>query len=78
LVSAAQQGRADIIELLLKASSNVNLKTKTGKTALMGCAEGHHKDVVQILIEAGAIVDLKDEKERTAYDYAMSGKSQKR
>ena len=59
LMIAAQQGRIDIIELLLdetlvETPAEVEFKDSAGRTALMYAAEARRLDAVNFLVDLGA------------------------
>ena len=49
-----------------EAGADVNAKTMSGVTALMGAVDGGHADTVKLLIDAGADVNAKTDKGFTA------------
>jgi len=48
----AQQ--VNVIQVLLQAGTDVNLKDSKGQTALMNAIKSRRSDIVQLLKEAGA------------------------
>jgi ankyrin repeat protein len=54
LYTAAEQGRGEIVGMLLNCRAEVNAKTKKGDTALYAAAGKAHKDVVSMLLKHGA------------------------
>jgi ankyrin repeat protein len=60
LMSAAQNGHKDVVELLIAKGADANAKDKDGWTPLMSAAQNGHKDVVELLIAQGADVNAKD------------------
>jgi ankyrin repeat protein len=57
LIVASQHGCKAIVELLLKAGSNIKHKNQQGETALLSAAQEGHVEVVKVLIAAGADVN---------------------
>jgi hypothetical protein len=67
---AAERGRPDIVEVLLRAGSIRNDRDKAGRTPLSHAAEKGHIDVFRQLLDAGANVDIADDSGRTPVSYA--------
>jgi len=59
LMYAAWAGDAEMVELLINAGADVNIRAKHSKdeTALMVASEAGHPEIVELLIDAGADVD---------------------
>lgn len=57
LMSAASDGKADILRYLLAAGSPVDARMKNGNTAFSCAIDGNHVECAQILMEAGAEID---------------------
>jgi ankyrin repeat protein len=55
---AAGQGRAEIVNMLLKAGAEVNYKSKIELSPLASAAAGGHLEILQILLQAGADLNL--------------------
>jgi len=68
---ASLRGDTEIVELLLEAGANVNIKNKFGWTPLHLAAREGHIDIVQMLLEAGANIGAKNKFGRTPLDYAV-------
>ncbi|KAK5309727.1 hypothetical protein LTR70_010039 [Exophiala xenobiotica] len=66
LHTAAYWGLHDIILLLLKDNTNVNITDSDGMTALHLAAKNGHESIVQLLISKGASIDTKNSKGETA------------
>ena len=49
LISAAQNGRVEVVQFLLEAGADKDLKERSGKTALMCAAERGRAAIVQLL-----------------------------
>jgi hypothetical protein len=80
LFTAAAKGRTEIVELLLSAHANPNvrsgigssgelLKPGEGPTPLMAAAERGDGEMVKRLLDSGADRTLVDERGRRAIDY---------
>ena len=54
LIIAAKNGNAEIVRLLLEKGADVNVKTDSGKTALIHAKNEGHTDIVEMLEKAGA------------------------
>ncbi len=73
LSAAANSGRKEIVELLLKNNAKVNAQESIfGSTPLIRAAGKGYTDIVKILIEHGADPNIKDNDGQTAYDLAKS------
>ena len=70
LVVAALAGNETIVDQLLDARADVNLRTKDGQTALMGAAVNGSTRVANMLLSRGADFSVKDSHEFTALMYA--------
>jgi len=66
LINAAYYGRKDFVELLIKAGTDVNVRTSYGWSALIYAATNGSKDIVELLLKAGADVNTKDNGGRSA------------
>jgi len=53
-MAASVKGYAMIVELLLDAKADVNVKDKQGNTALSGAERAGHAEIVRMLRAAGA------------------------
>src|SRR5262245_52007067 len=60
LILAAREGYSVVMEPLLKAGSDANVKTANGTTALMLAAQSGSVDAVARLLDAGADVNAKE------------------
>lgn len=56
LIRAAAQGKKNIVEVLIHAQANLNIKNKRGETALMATTitKNGHKDIAELLLNAQA------------------------
>lgn len=57
LMTAASNGKVDILRYLLTAGSPVDARTSSGDTAFSCALDGNHIECAQILMEAGADID---------------------
>lgn len=57
LVLAAREGRADVVQTLLRLGSSVDLPDSAGRHPLAAAASAGHERSVEILLDAGAKVD---------------------
>lgn len=71
LMLAAQKGRYDVCELLLKKGANPNLRDKYGKPALQHAAARGYTDICLLLFHAGADLTIKDNFGNTALHAAI-------
>jgi ankyrin repeat protein len=60
LMSAAQHGRTNVVEELVTAGADLDLKDERGRTALMFAAHDGRARIVEELITAKADLDLQD------------------
>jgi ankyrin repeat protein len=70
LIAAALYQKHDILKLLLKTGSNVNVQDKTGCTALMKAASLRDLTAIELLLSFGADANLRDNHNDTAYDHS--------
>ncbi len=73
LHTAAESGKVEILEILLKSGADINLKNSVGDTVLHFIAahgDAFAKDVVDLLIKNGADINLKNNNNQTALDIA--------
>jgi general secretion pathway protein A len=70
LMMAVMQGRAGVVQDLLKNGVAVNTQNASGRTALMLAALKGRTDILQTLLKNGAAVDAKNEEGWTALMYA--------
>ena len=79
LITAAMEGHADMLEMLLAAGANINAKNNFATTALMKAADAKYKDrdytaVVQLLLKSRANTNIQDRHNCTALDRAKVSK----
>jgi ankyrin repeat protein len=55
LIEAARMGHDDVVQVLLIAKADPNIKNKAGKTALQLASEGGHEESVALLTQAGTV-----------------------
>jgi len=63
-------GNANILEILLREGSNINLQDSEGQTALHYAASCAHLDCVKLLLDKGAKCDIQDYEGCTPIDVA--------
>ena len=61
LFLAAQEGKADVVGLLIEKGANVDAANAQGATPLLLAAMNGHAEAVGLLVEGGANVDVADE-----------------
>ena len=66
---AAECGQQAVVEELLRAGASVNLRSKTGATALRFASMNGHKEIVRSLLAHGAMTDM-GEGQQTALMFA--------
>jgi len=71
LVFAAERGRVEIVDILLRANARVNETDKLGSTACHVAAEYGHHDVLAPLLARRPNLDAVDVDGRTAFDIAL-------
>lgn len=70
LITAAANGKTEIVKLLIDSGANVDEKELGGFTALMRAAQGEHIETVKFLHEACASLNEKNDYGKTALDFA--------
>lgn len=70
LCTAAQQGNAKMVKLLVEYAVPVDHVSKDGETALTEAAEHEKREVVQLLLDAGADPNLPGRSDKVALFYA--------
>ena len=55
LMNASENGRADVVRLLLAAKADVNAVDNDGETALMLALQNDHAEVAKLLTSAAAV-----------------------
>ncbi len=73
--NAAAAGHTKIVELLIRAGANVNLRDKLGFTPIASAAYAGYGEIVQLLIEAGADIQAPagESQSYSALEYAQMG-----
>merc|ERR1711902_283161 len=72
LMLAVSHGRLDMVDLLLEAGADVNIRDEDGSTALMCAAEHGHMDIVKLLMKHPEInINAVDNDGATALRVAM-------
>lgn len=59
LLVASEEGKEELVELLLEHKADVNMQDKNGDTALRRAKQKGHNKIVEILLRAGANPDVK-------------------
>lgn len=72
LIEAARKGDLKQVQDLLEKGTDVNAKTKTGRTVLMAAAKSVQLEMTKFLIAKGAKVNAKDGNGRTALMFAAA------
>ena len=72
LHDAAEQGRADVVLLLLALGSSVDARDNHGRTALMTAAFNGHAEIGAQLIACGADINAEDDDGRDAQTIALA------
>jgi ankyrin repeat protein len=73
--NAAAAGHTQIVELLIRAGANVNLRDKLGFTPIASAAYAGYGEIVQLLIDAGADIQAPagESQSYSALEYAQMG-----
>jgi ankyrin repeat protein len=73
--NAAAAGHTQIVELLIQAGANVNLRDKLGFTPIASAAYAGYREIVQLLIDAGADIHAPagESQSYSALEYAQMG-----
>ena len=72
LSEAVALGDLELVQTLLGAGADINMRNSTGGTALMRLDEDGTAELVRVLIDAGAKINLKDEAGESALMVAAS------
>ena len=67
-------GHKGIVELLIAAGADVNVKNQRGRTPLYDAAIWDRKDIAKLLFAAGADVNAKNKRGKTPLDEAIKWK----
>lgn len=70
LSQAVANGNRDIVDVLINAGADVNMRAQSGHTALMAMTGSTTAEIVWALIDAGARADLLDNDGKNALHYA--------
>jgi arylsulfatase A len=68
IIIAAQYGRTEIVEKLLVAGADPNIRTKDGDTALHRAAQMCHLEICQMRINAGTDPNARDKQDKRPID----------
>ncbi len=71
LFHAVTRGHVSVVQQLLKAGVNVNVRTTDGQTPLMMAAAKGYSDLAKVLLDGGADANVVDGKGRTALRVAL-------
>ena len=71
LLHAVTRGHVSVVQQLLKAGVNVNVRTSDGKTALMMAAAKGYSDLAKVLLDGGADANVVDGNGSTALKIAL-------
>ena len=70
VMDAAAKGNAEILTRLIAAGANLDIKSKSGQTALVLAVGRQAEDTALALIDSGADIDIEDDLGMTAKKYA--------
>ena len=70
LSQAVANGNLEVVDVLINAGADVNLKNHSGHTALMAITGSTTEEIVRALIDAGVKTDLRDDDGKDALHYA--------
>jgi len=73
LITAADEGHWETVQVLLDAGADANAEGEEGMTALMAAAYAGHTQTVKALLDAGAEVDARDNDGWTALMQVTNG-----
>lgn len=71
LFHAVTRGHVSVVQQLLKAGVNVNVRTSDGQTPLMMAAAKGYSDLAKVLLDGGADANIVDGKGSTALKIAL-------
>lgn len=71
---ADTMGNGKIVNVLVKAGANLNLKYNKGHTILMSAGLSCKNDLVNLLLDSGADINLKNDNNKTALQLAREAK----
>jgi hypothetical protein len=71
LLHAVTRGHVSVVQQLLKAGVNVNVRTSDGKTPLMMAAAKGYSDLAKVLLDGGADANVVDGNGGTALKIAL-------
>jgi len=70
IISAAENGHADVMRLLIERGANINARTLSDSTALIKASAANQIEVVDTLLRFGADVTALDKWGQSAFDVA--------
>lgn len=72
LILAAQQGRADAVDYLLRQGANINTLDSFGNNAIWAACFADSTECIALLLQAGINIDYQNPSGATALTYASS------
>lgn len=70
LLKAVSERDIDLVKEILSSKSNLEIKDKNGRTALMIAAYNHDNKIAELLVAAGADVNAQDNMQNSPFLYA--------
>ncbi len=70
LIVATDEGRLELVKLLIEAKADINDQDTVGQTALHLAAGRNYTEIIKLLIKAKARIDIKAVNRLTAFEYA--------
>jgi ankyrin repeat protein len=71
LCYAAQNGRSEIVRLLVERGANLDHQSNNGATPLCMASQQGHLETARLLLDNGAIIDRQNHEGGTPLDYAL-------
>jgi uncharacterized protein len=76
LIVAAGNNHNETLELLMNRGADINMRNKSGETALMWAAGNNHIEAVEMLLERGAKIHARNRSGQTALRLAQKCENQ--